>query len=44
MIRHYTHKGYSDTSTWGRAQSWGALLSVMSYAREAWRDAMAPGS
>ncbi len=34
MIRHYTHKGYSDTSTWGRAQSWGALLSVMSYARE----------
>ena len=34
VIRHYTHKGYSDTSTWGRAQSWGALLSVMSYARE----------
>jgi len=34
VIRHYTHKGYSDTSTWGRAQSWGVLLSVMSYARE----------
>src|SRR5690348_163519 len=34
VIRHYTHKGYSDTSTWGRAQSWGALLSVMSYAWE----------
>jgi len=33
-IRHYTHKGYSDTSTWGRAQSWGVLLSVMSYAWE----------
>ncbi|MGA8057465.1 MAG: hypothetical protein WB999_04435 [Candidatus Binataceae bacterium] len=33
VIRHYTHKGYSDTSTWGRAQSWGVLLSVMSYAR-----------
>jgi unsaturated chondroitin disaccharide hydrolase len=34
VIRHYTHKGYSDTSTWGHAQSWGALLSVMSYAWE----------
>ena len=34
VIRHYTHKGYSDTSTWGRAQCWGVLLSVMSYARE----------
>jgi unsaturated chondroitin disaccharide hydrolase len=34
VIRHYTHKGYSDTSTWGRAQSWGVLLSAMSYARE----------
>jgi unsaturated chondroitin disaccharide hydrolase len=34
VIRHYTHKGYSDTSTWARAQSWGALLSVMSNARD----------
>jgi unsaturated chondroitin disaccharide hydrolase len=34
VMRHYTHKGHSDTSTWGRAQSWGVLLSVMSYARE----------
>ena len=34
VIRHYTHKGYSYTSTWGRAQSWGVLLSAMSYARE----------
>jgi unsaturated chondroitin disaccharide hydrolase len=33
-IRHYTHKGYSDTSNWGRAQCWGVLLSAMSYARE----------
>jgi unsaturated chondroitin disaccharide hydrolase len=33
-LRHYTHKGYSDVSTWGRAQSWGVLLSAMSYARE----------
>ena len=30
-VRHYTHKGYSDTSTWGRAQAWGMLFSAMSY-------------
>jgi len=48
VIRHYTHKGYSDTSTWGRAQSWGVLLSVMSYAREpaeaGWLQAAARGA
>jgi unsaturated chondroitin disaccharide hydrolase len=31
IVRHYTHKGYSDESTWGRAQAWGMLFSVMSY-------------
>jgi unsaturated chondroitin disaccharide hydrolase len=31
VVRHYTHKGYSDTSTWGRAQAWGMLFSTMSY-------------
>ena len=30
-MRHYTHKGYSATSTWGRAQAWGVLFSTMSY-------------
>jgi unsaturated chondroitin disaccharide hydrolase len=34
MVRHYTHKGYSDSSRWGRAQTWGVMLSVMSYAWE----------
>lgn len=29
--RQYTHKGISDTSTWGRAQAWGMLYSTMSY-------------
>jgi unsaturated chondroitin disaccharide hydrolase len=33
IIRHFTHKGYSDTSIWGRAQAWGMLYSVMGYAR-----------
>lgn len=26
LVRHYTHKGWSDTSTWGRAQGWGMLF------------------
>ncbi|HLI78941.1 MAG TPA: hypothetical protein VKV03_03100, partial [Candidatus Binataceae bacterium] len=25
MLRRYTHKGISDTSTWARAQAWGML-------------------
>ena len=40
LIRHYPHKGYSDTSVWGRAQAWGTLFSTMSYLQgpreEAW--------
>jgi unsaturated chondroitin disaccharide hydrolase len=31
LVKHYTHKGYNATSTWGRAQAWGILFSVMSY-------------
>jgi unsaturated chondroitin disaccharide hydrolase len=31
LVKHYTHKGYSATSTWGRAQAWGMLFSTMSY-------------
>ncbi len=30
VVRHYTHKGYSAMSTWGRAQAWGVLFSTMS--------------
>lgn len=29
VVRHYTHKGWSDTSTWGRAQAWGTLFATM---------------
>ena len=25
MLRRYTHKGFSDASTWARAQAWGML-------------------
>ncbi len=31
LVKHYTHKGYSPTTTWGRAQAWGILFSTMSY-------------
>jgi unsaturated chondroitin disaccharide hydrolase len=43
LVRHYTHKGASDRSTWGRAQAWGMLFATQSWladrTREAWRAA-----
>jgi hypothetical protein len=39
LVRHYTHKGYSDTSTWGRAQAWGILFATQSYFAERGREA-----
>ncbi|MEK7753673.1 MAG: glycosyl hydrolase [Acidobacteriota bacterium] len=33
VVRHFTHKGFSDTSVWGRAQAWGMLYSAMAFAR-----------
>jgi unsaturated chondroitin disaccharide hydrolase len=48
LVRHYTHKGYSDRSTWGRAQAWGMIFSTLSYAadrrREAWLTAAMRGA
>ena len=48
LVRHYTHKGYSDHSTWGRAQAWGTIFATMSFAadrrREAWRTAAMRGA
>lgn len=32
-LRTFTHKGFSDTSVWGRAQGWGMLYSVMAFAQ-----------
>jgi unsaturated chondroitin disaccharide hydrolase len=31
LVKDFTHKGYSDSSTWGRAQAWGMLYTTMSY-------------
>jgi unsaturated chondroitin disaccharide hydrolase len=33
VVRHFTHKGFSDTSVWGRAQAWGMIYSAMAFAR-----------
>jgi unsaturated chondroitin disaccharide hydrolase len=48
LVRHYTHKGYSDTSTWGRAQAWGMLFSTQSYLadrqRQGWIAAAVRGA
>lgn len=48
LVKHYTHKGYSDTSTWGRAQAWGTLFSTMSFREEpaqtAWLAAAVRGA
>jgi unsaturated chondroitin disaccharide hydrolase len=48
LVRHYTHKGFSDTSTWGRAQAWGMIHAVMAYMRDPkqkqWLDAAMHGA
>jgi unsaturated chondroitin disaccharide hydrolase len=48
LVRHYTHKGVSDTSTWGRAQAWGMLFSTQSWLadrqRERWIAAAVRGA
>ena len=33
VTRHFTHKGFSDDSVWGRAQAWGLVYSAMALAR-----------
>ncbi len=48
LVKHYTHKGFSDTSTWGRAQAWGILFATQSYLagpqRETWLTAAMRGA
>jgi unsaturated chondroitin disaccharide hydrolase len=34
FVRHFTHKGYSDSSVWGRAQAWGLVYSAMALAHK----------
>src|SRR5262249_56835976 len=32
IVRHFTHKGFSDSSVWGRAQAWGLVYTAMALA------------
>lgn len=32
IVRHFTHKGFSDHSVWGRAQAWGLVYAAMACA------------
>jgi unsaturated chondroitin disaccharide hydrolase len=29
IVRHFTHKGFSDDSVWGRAQAWGLVYAAI---------------
>jgi unsaturated chondroitin disaccharide hydrolase len=31
LVKRYTHKGYTDDSTWGRAQAWAMLHYTVAY-------------
>jgi unsaturated chondroitin disaccharide hydrolase len=48
LVRHYTHKGFNDTSTWGRAQAWGMIHAVMAFIHDPrqkpWLDAAVRGA
>jgi unsaturated chondroitin disaccharide hydrolase len=48
LVRHYTHKGVSDRSTWGRAQAWGMLFATQCWladrARTPWLAAAERGA
>lgn len=32
VVRHFTHKGFSDSSVWGRAQAWGLVYTAIALA------------
>lgn len=34
IVRHFTHKGYSDDSVWGRAQAWGLVYAAIALAHQ----------
>jgi len=34
LVRNFTHKGFSDTSVWGRAQAWGLVYTAMALAHQ----------
>jgi unsaturated chondroitin disaccharide hydrolase len=34
LVRNFTHKGFSDSSVWGRAQAWGLVYTAMALAHQ----------
>jgi unsaturated chondroitin disaccharide hydrolase len=32
IVRHFTHKGFSNSSVWGRAQAWGLVYTAIALA------------
>jgi unsaturated chondroitin disaccharide hydrolase len=34
LVRNFTHKGYSNTSVWGRAQAWGLVYTAIALAHQ----------
>jgi unsaturated chondroitin disaccharide hydrolase len=34
VVRHFTHKGFSDSSVWGRAQAWGLVYAAIALAHQ----------
>lgn len=48
IVRHFTHKGYSDDSVWGRAQAWGlvyaAIALVQRPGQKRWMEQLVQGA
>jgi unsaturated chondroitin disaccharide hydrolase len=47
IVRHFTHKGFSDSSVWGRAQAWGLVYAAIALAHrqeKRWMDQLLKGA
>lgn len=48
VVRHFTHKGFSDTSVWGRAQAWGLVYTAIALAHRSieqrWMEQLIAGA
>lgn len=47
IVRHFTHKGFSDSSVWGRAQAWGLVYSAIALTHrqeKRWMDQLLKGA
>jgi unsaturated chondroitin disaccharide hydrolase len=47
IVRHFTHKGFSDSSVWGRAQAWGLVYAAIALTHRQdkhWMDQLLKGA